>query len=71
MGLLWVVLAAISIFMFLMTATEITGNKASFLAIGWFVAFVFTIFEAGALYRESRHKPSRSEQDDDYWAEKE
>lgn len=69
MGLLWVVLAAISIFMFLMTMSEITGTKVSFLAIGWFVAFVLAIFEAGTLYRASRHKRTRAEEDDAYWDE--
>ena len=68
MALLWLVLAAISIFMFVFTVTNIvSGNQASFLGIGWFVVFVFTIFEAGNLYRTSRHKPTRSEQDDEYW----
>lgn len=69
MAILWLVLAAISIFMFVFTATEIGGNQASFLGIGWFVVFVFTIFEAGTLYRTSRHKPTRSEQDAEYWDE--
>jgi len=68
MGYLWLVLASISIFMFLMAATEISGNKASFLTIGWFVIFIVTIFEAGTVYKASRHKPTRKEQDDAYWA---
>lgn len=67
MPLLWLVIAAIAIFMFLMAATEISGNKASFLAIGWFVVFVIVIFEAGGLYLTARHKPTRKEQDEEYW----
>ena len=70
MALLWLVLAAISIFMFVMTATNIAGNQASFLGIGWFVVFVFTIFEAGTLYRTSRHKPTKSERNAAYWKER-
>ena len=69
MPVLWLALAGISIFMFLMAATEISGNKASFLTIGWFVVFIVTMFEAGTLYRAARHKPTRREQDDAYWAE--
>ena len=69
MPLLWLVLAAISIFMFLLTMTEISGHTASFLAIGWFVIFVITIFEAGGIYLTARHKPTRKEQDAAYWEE--
>ena len=70
MGILWLVLAAIGIFMFLFTATNISGNSASFLAIGWFVVFVVTSFEAGSLYRASRHKPTRKERTTQYWEER-
>ena len=67
MPLLWLVVAAISLFMFLMTMTELTGNSRSFLAIGWFVIFAIAIFEAGGLYLTARHKPTRKEQDAAYW----
>ena len=67
MPLLWITLTSISLFMFIMTATEISGNQASFLAIGWFVVFIITLFEAGSLYRTSRHKPTRAERDAEYW----
>ena len=70
MALLWIVLASISIFMFIFAATNISGNTAAFLAIGWFVVFVVTIFEAGGIYLESRHKPTRAEQDASYWKER-
>ena len=70
MPLLWLVLAAISIFMFLLTMTEISGHAASFLAIGWFIVFVITIFEAGGIYLTARHTPTKEEKNAAYWAKR-
>lgn len=67
MPLIWMAFAAIAFFMFVFTATNLSGNTTVFLAIGWFVVFVVTIFEAGNLYLVSRRKPTKEEQDEEYW----
>ena len=67
MPILWLGMSAICFFMFIFAAANISGNQASFLAIGWFIGFCFTLFEASTDYRASRRQPTRADRNREYW----
>lgn len=67
MPALWMILAAISMFMLFFTITEMTGIAVGFLSAGWFVVILLCLFEALSITRTNTRKPSSDEEREAYY----
>lgn len=68
MPALWMILAAVSMFMLWFTFTEMTGIAVGFLSAGWFVVILLCLFEALSITRANTRKPSSDEEREAYYA---
>lgn len=67
MPVLWLIVAGVSIFMLIFTFENLFDTWAMFLSAGWFGVFMVCIFESIVVYRTRKRKPTRLEQQEEYY----